>query len=333
MKVKKWICLCLALALLTGCGGPAAPGGTETVPRTETAAGTETPPRTETAPQTETAAQTEAPQPEFRFTRENFPRLDGSTACLPMAEAVCSVLLGESREAVQDLIHFNRTTQSYRNLMEGSCDLLLASIPSAGVFTEMEKAGFQYDMEQLCSDALVFLVNESNPVENVTTEQLQGIYTGQITNWKELGGEDVPIIPLQRNEGAGSQALMRKLVMGDLEMMQAPPEYAPGEMGMLMEAVKSYDASANAIGYSVFYYAHDMEMARGLKLLKVDGVEPNRETIRRGEYPHLSAYYCVIPHETPADSPIRILYEWLMTPDGQGLLEREGYVSMLGDGE
>lgn len=333
MKVKKWICLCLALALLTGCGGPAVPGGTETVPRTETAAGTEAPPRTETAPQTETAAQTEAPQPEFRFTRENFPRLDGSTACLPMAEAVCSVLLGESREAVQDLIHFNRTTQSYRNLMEGSCDLLLASIPSAGVFTEMEEAGFQYDMEQLCSDALVFLVNESNPVENVTTEQLQGIYTGQITNWKELGGEDVPIIPLQRNEGAGSQALMRKLVMGDLEMMQAPPEYAPGEMGMLMEAVKSYDASANAIGYSVFYYAHDMEMARGLKLLKVDGVEPNRETIRRGEYPHLSAYYCVIPHETPADSPIRILYEWLMTPDGQGLLEREGYVSMLGDGE
>lgn len=333
MKVKKWICLCLALALLTGCGGPAVPGGTETVPQTETAAGTEAPPRTETAPQTETTPQTEAPQPEFRFTRENFPRLDGSTACLPMAEAVCSVLLGESREAVQDLIHFNRTTQSYRNLMEGSCDLLLASIPSAGVFTEMEEAGFQYDMEQLCSDALVFLVNESNPVENVTTEQLQGIYTGQITNWKELGGEDVPIIPLQRNEGAGSQALMRKLVMGDLEMMQAPPEYAPGEMGMLMEAVKSYDASANAIGYSVFYYAHDMEMARGLKLLKVDGVEPNRETIRRGEYPHLSAYYCVIPHETPADSPIRILYEWLMTPDGQGLLEREGYVSMLGDGE
>lgn len=323
------------LAALAGCTTQPAPSETaaptgsaqpDTTASVETTAPT-TPGESAAPVDTAAAPETETPAPEFRFTRENFPRLDGSTACLPMAEAVCSVLLGESRDQVQDLIHFNRTTQSFRNLMDGECELLLAGQPNAAVFDEMESRGFAYDMEQLGTDALVFLVNENNPVENITTEQLRGIYTGQITNWKELGGEDAPIIPLQRNEGAGSQALMKKLVMGDTPLMEAPPEYIPSSMGDLMTAVKSYDASANAIGYSVYYYAHDMEMAQGLKLLKVDGVEPCKDTIRSGEYPHLNAYYCVIAHSAPADSPTRILYDWLVTEDGQALLDAEGYVT------
>ncbi|MBR3076339.1 MAG: substrate-binding domain-containing protein [Oscillospiraceae bacterium] len=323
------------LAALAGCTTQPAPSETaaptgsaqpDTTASVETTAPT-TPGESAAPVDTAAAPETETPAPEFRFTRENFPRLDGSTACLPMAEAVCSVLLGESRDQVQDLIHFNRTTQSFRNLMDGECELLLAGQPNAAVFDEMESRGFAYDMEQLGTDALVFLVNENNPVENITTEQLRGVYTGEITNWKELGGEDAPIIPLQRNEGAGSQALMKKLVMGDTPLMEAPPEYIPSSMGDLMTAVKSYDASANAIGYSVYYYAHDMEMAQGLKLLKVDGVEPCKDTIRSGEYPHLNAYYCVIAHSAPADSPTRILYDWLVTEDGQALLDAEGYVT------
>ena len=324
--MKKTIALLLTgllvLALLAGCDGT--PGGD---PLPTTAAPTAAPTTAETPPTESATAATEAEV--FRFTRENFPRLDGSTACLPMAEAICSVLLGEDREAVQDLIQFNRTTQSFRNLAEGACDLILAGEPNASVFTMMEEQGFAYDLEELGRDALVFLVNEANPVDNITTEQLRGIYSGEITNWKELGGEDAPIVPLQRNEGAGSQALMKKLVMGDTPLMEAPEAYIPGSMGDLMSAVKSYDRSANAIGYSVYYYAHDMEMAQGLKLLKVDGVEPDRETIRSGEYPHRNAYYCVIAHDAAADSPTRILYEWLATPAGQALLDSEGYVTKL----
>ncbi len=315
--------LALLAGLLGGCGGgenPTQASSTETAP--ESVPTSQAPEPSDTP-----APETEEPENLFRFTRENFPRLDGSTACVPMAEAVCSVLLGESRENLGDLVQFNRTTQSYRNLMYGECDLILASQPNAAVFEEMEEEGFVCDTEQLCTDALVFLVNENNPVENVSTQELRDIYTGKITNWKELGGEDAPIIPLQRNESAGSQALMRKLVMGDLEMMEAPQEYIPGSMGELMSVVKSYDGSANAIGYSVYYYAHDMEMATGLKLLKVDGVEPSFESIRAEEYPHLNPYYCVIDHNTPVNSPTRILYDWLMSPEGQSLLEAEGYVT------
>ena len=333
--MKRLLCICLALLLAASLAGcvktPSEPEPTQ-APADTQSLNTE-PPVTDQAPATEPPATeppaTEPPATEdpeaFRFPRENFPRLDGSTACLPMAEAVCSVLLGEDRDAVQDLIRFNRTTQSFRNLMDGTCDLL----PNAAVFAEMEERGFACDMEQLGRDALIFVVNENNPVEGLTTDQIRAIYAGEITNWKEVGGEDAEIVPFQRNEGAGSQALMKKLVMGDTPLMEAPAEYYPGEMGALMTAVKSYDNSANAIGYSVYYYAHDMEMAQGLKLLKVDGVEPNRDTIRSGAYPHLNAIYCVIAHSAPADSPTRILYDWLMTEDGQRLLEAEGYVTNL----
>lgn len=265
----------------------------------------------------------------FTFTRENFPRLDGSTACIPLGEAICSVLLGESRDQVQDLVQFNRTTQSFRNLMNGSCDLLISGEPNAAVYEEMEANHFEADIETFGRDGLVFLVNESNPVDNLTTDQIRDIFSGKITNWKEVGGEDAPIIAIQRNEGAGSQALIKKLVMKDTPMMEAPADYIAGSMGDLMTVVKSYDGSANAIGYSVYYYAHDMEMAKGLKLLKIDGVEPSRETIHDQTYPHLNAYYCVIAHDTPADSPIRILYDWIMSEDGQRLIAQEGYVAAI----
>ena len=312
------LALILIVGVLAGCDG-----GTKPIPATSAA-----PEATTAAPEATTAeASAEIGVPVFRFTRENFPRMDGSTACIPLAEAVASVLLGESREQAADLVHFNRTTQSFRNLMNGECDLLISGEPNAAVYDEMKEQGFEADISAFARDGLVFLVNESNPVDNLTTEQIRDIYTGKITNWKEVGGEDAPIIPIQRNEGAGSQALMKKLVMGDTPLMEAPAEYIPGSMGDLMAVVKSYDDTANAIGYSVYYYAHDMEMAKGLKLLKVDGVEPNRDTIRDESYPHLNAYYCVIAHDTPADSPIRILYDWLMTEDGQRLVAREGYVS------
>ena len=114
--------------------------------------------------------------------------------------------------------------------------------------------------------------------------------------------------------------------MGDTPMMEAPADQIPGEMGFLIESVRSYDNAANAIGYSVYYYAHDMEMAQGLKLLQVDGVAPDRETIRSGEYPFRNPYFCVIGAEEPEDSPARILRNWLLSDAGQQLIEREGYV-------
>jgi len=314
--MKKLIPLLLCLMLVLTACSPA------TVEPTET---TLTPPPIPTDTPATTELITEEPEL-FTFTRENFPRMDGSTSLVPLGEAIASVLLGEPREAVSDLISFNRTTQSYRNLMWGDCDILIAAEPSESVVQEMKDNGFQYEMTPIATDALIFVVNANNPVSNLTTEQLQKIYSGEITNWKEVGGNDEAILAFQRNADAGSQTLMKKLVMGDIPFAEAPKDVIIGDMGTLMESVKNYDNSANAIGYSVYYYANDMRMAEGLKILSVDGVEPTAETIAAGQYPHLNPYYSVIPTNTQAGSPARVLYEWLLSEQGQYLLSLEGYV-------
>lgn len=266
------------------------------------------------------------------FTRENFPRLDGSTATAPLGRAIAAVLLGESEDEVSDLINFSRTTESYRELMRGNRDLVIAAEPNEAVFDEMKEAGFEIEMEPFAMDALVFMVNAGNPVESLTLEQLRGIYTGEITNWSEVGGEDAEIVAFQRNAESGSQVLMEKLVMDGTEMIDPPEGYMLSSMGGLMDAVKGYDNSSNAIGYSVYYYAHDMQMADGLKLIAVDGVEPNQDTIRSGDYPFLNPYYVAIDAAEPENSMTRVLFDWILGPDGQKLVDMQGYVAVNGVG-
>ena len=101
------------------------------------------------------------------------------------------------------------------------------------------------------------------------------------------------------------------------------------EMGTLMEAVRSYDNSASAIGYSVFYYASDMEMASGLKILRVDGVNPSADAIRSGEYPLRNPYYVAMAANTPDDDLTSILYHWILSQEGQKLVDQMGYASVL----
>ena len=261
----------------------------------------------------------------FVFTRENFPRLDGSTSTAPLAQAMCAVLLNEDLDAVTDLIRFSRTTQSYRNLMNGNADLLLAAEPSPEVLSELE-SGDEWLLTPFATDALVFVVNQDNPVDGLTTEQLQKIYTGEVTNWKEVGGSDMDIVPFQRNPEAGSQTMFEKLVMADQPLMEPPTQWTSDSMSGLLSAVREYDNSPCAIGYTVYYYANDMEMAKGLKVLSIDGVSPSAEAIRAGEYPFLNPYFVAIRKDAAPDSPTRNLYNWILGPDGQKLAAQEGYV-------
>ena len=280
----------------------------------------------ETEPET-TPSTTGNPEPDsFSFTKDNYPVIDGSTSTKPMATAITSVLLGMPRAEADKMLEFHKTSRSFTYLMDGEASILICAEPAQSVFDEMKERNFEYEMEAFSAEALVFVVNVNNPVESLTTEQIRKIYTGEIKNWKEVGGEDKEIVAVQRNETAGSQVMMKNLVMGDLQMMTAPEELMPGDMGGLINVVKSYDNSAGAIGYTPYYYATKMKMADGLKILKVDGIMPDKTTIAKGEYPFRTSYFAVIPKDTPEDAPARILFNWILSEDGQRLAEMEGYV-------
>lgn len=312
--MKKILTVLLVLALLlSGCG--------------------KTPPEPTAEPTAETTVVTTPAFREdaFRFTQENFPVLDGSTSMVPLGQGIASVLLGKDREAVQ--MDFHRTTASFRYLREGQSQVILAAEPSSTVFADMQEANFAWEMETIAKEALVFVVNADNPVNSLTREQVQGIYSGAITNWKEVGGRDMPIEAFQRNSTSGSQVMMEKLVMDGKPMMEAPTTNIPTEMGELILAVKGYDNTANAIGYTVYYYAADMQMAQGLKILKIDDILPGEDSIQSGAYPYVNGYYCCIAGDSPENSSQRMLYNWLVSEAGQNLLRLEGYIPVYPQGE
>lgn len=337
MKEKRMIALTMSLALiisaLGGCSSKEievteSTKSTQTTTIEETEATTEeTTEETtvETSP-AETITNTVIVDNSIELNKKTYPVVDGSTSMKPLAIALRRTFLNESEENATRFTEMHRTTKSFDYLIEGSSELLLVAQPNQSAFDAMNEASFDYEMEKIAVEGLVFMVNSLNPVDSLTIEQLQGIYSGQITNWSEVGGDDMPIIAFQRNSSSGSQVMMIDTVMGDIPMMEVGTEMIPTEMGELIECVRSYDNSANAIGYTVYYYASNMDMADGLKLIKIEGVEPSEATLASGEYPLLSSYFAVMASRENASEGAIIIYDWLVSDEGKNFLSRIGYV-------
>ena len=264
----------------------------------------------------------QAPQ----MTPAEFPVTDGSTATLPLGWMLYRLCTGESQVKAEEAMEFTKTNNSYIRLMDKEADLVIAY--EAGPGAKEDERYKDLEIQPIGLDALIFICNSANPVESLTTEQIQDIYTGKVTNWKEVGGEDINIVAFQRKVNSGSQTLMEKLMMKGLPMAEAPMEYRPGEMGELIDGVADFENTGNALGYSVYYYAKNMYTRPNLRFMAVDGILPSAETIRSGEYGYVNPFYAAVRKDEPKDSKARILFDWLTGEDGQSLVEAMDYVSI-----
>lgn len=258
--------------------------------------------------------------------KKNYPRVDGSTANMPMMAQIRSSYLGENLTEAENNTEVTTTDYAWRNLLDGNADLLLVYEPSSETKAIIDKSPVKLKITPIGVDALVFIVNEKNKVKNLTTEQIRDIYTEKITNWKELGGEDKKIEAYQRVLNSGSQTLFLNLVMKDVKPVDAPMKYRIEGMDGLIETLASYNNNGNAIGYSVFYYAKKMYAVPGLELISVDGVMPSDETISDGKYPFLNQYYLVIREDTPTDSETMKLYNYILSDKGKADIRKAGYI-------
>ena len=289
---------CSAAGVLTACKGTDAPSGSTASSAAEQPASS--------------AASSAVQQPEPFLTVEEFPPLDGSTACIPLMAQMLADTTGMDLEEARSSITVSTTAYAWENfgLYDTTTRMLVVYEKPIGV------------------DALVFIVNEDNPVQALTRQQLRDIYAGKITNWKDVGGKDQEIVAFQRGEDSGSQTLFKKLLIQGGELMTPPSELAPAAMGELVDSIADYNNSANAIGFSVYYYIDQMYSKPGLRLLAVDGVTPSNDTLADGSYPLCNDFYAVIHPDAAADSPERRLYDWLDTDAGQDCIKKSGYVAV-----
>ena len=133
----------------------------------------------------------------LRLTMDEYPSVDGSTVTIPLSEAVAATLTNQTIEEVRPYILHNKTHQAYLNLIDKKVDLIFVTGPSAEELELAKEADIELEIIPIVSEGFVFLTHADNPVKNITSENLKDIYTGKITNWSELGGDDVAIIPYQ----------------------------------------------------------------------------------------------------------------------------------------
>ena len=262
------------------------------------------------------------------MTVDEFPPLDGSTACIPLMAQILADTTGMDLEEARSSITVSTTAYAWENfgLYDTTTRMLVVYEAPDYVKEELQEANVELEQKPIGVDALVFIVNEDNPVQALTRQQLRDIYAGKITNWKDVGGKDQAIVAFQRGEDSGSQTLFKKLLIQGGELMPPPSELAPAAMGELVDSIADYNNSANAIGFSVYYYIDQMYSKPGLRLLAVDGVTPSNDTLADGSYPLCNDFYAVIHPDAAADSPERRLYDWLDTTDGIACIQKAGYV-------
>ena len=269
------------------------------------------------------------------LTVEDFPALDGSTACIPLMAQMKADVTGMDLLEAQTSITVSTTAYAWENFglwsrsdsEDYGAQLLIVYEAPEYVKEELAEADAKLEQKAIGRDALVFIVNEENPVQSLTQQQLRDIYAGRITSWKDVGGADAPIVAFQRGVDSGSQTLFKKLLIdkGDGQLMAAPTELAPADMGGLVDSIAEYNNSANAIGFSVYYYIDQM-YSKPSRLLAVDGVTPGNDTIADESYPLCNEFYAVVHADAAPDSPQRKVYDWLDTEAGQACIKKAGYV-------
>lgn len=260
------------------------------------------------------------------FTLENYPKLDASLALHPLVNAIASDFMDIPVDELDFEYTKTRSSEVYHNLIDGKVDVIFASAISEEDKEYAAQQGVELNIIPATSSAFVFIVNTANQVDNLTLDEIQRIYTGEITNWKEVGGKDAPIIAYQRPVGSGSQTAMLSLVMKGKTIMTPPTDRVQGEMGEIIDAVAEYDNADTALGYSYFYYVTTMYKRDTIKMLSVDSVEPTFETIQNGEYPLYTNAYIVT--RSDADENTLKWVDAVLGERGNKIIAEEGYVPL-----
>ena len=235
--------------------------------------------------------------------KDELPRIDGASAAFPVYSAFVNAVYPNTKET----------------------DIFIGAKPSKEQIAYAEECDTEFVYTQIGWEAFVFFVHKDNPINSLTTEQIKGIYSGEITNWSEVGGNDKEIIPFQRDTGSGSQSMMIRF-MGDTPLMQAETKVIQG-MGAVVEEVVDYQSRAGSIGYSFRYYLEGIVQNPEVKLIAVDGIVPNVENIKNNSYPIIAPVYAVT-YEGNSNPNVALLVEWILSEEGQYIIEKTGYVGM-----
>lgn len=256
---------------------------------------------------------------------DNLPVLDGAAALVPVYAAVIDNVYPEGSVtykggefsddnfygenfAADSAMQYKNTVRGYQAVVDGTTDILFCAGPSEEQKQYAEDKGVELVYVPIGLEGFVFFVNENNPVDNLTTEEVRKIYACEYKNWSDVGGANRVINPVTRLEGSGSQTAFEAF-MGDYEIGRKSP----------------FAITGASIGFSFRYYMDGIVENDSVKMLSLNGVYPSAENIRNRSYPIVAQFYAIYRADNDNEN-IPVLVDWILSDEGQELIEKTGYI-------
>lgn len=259
---------------------------------------------------------------------DNLPVLDGAAALVPVYASVIHNVYPEGcvtyeggvfsddnyygeNFAEDSAMQYKNTVRGYQAIVDGTTDILFCAAPSQAQKQYAAEKGVELVYVPIGLEGFVFFVNENNPVDDLTVEQIRKIYACEYTNWSEVGGANRIINPVTRLEGSGSQTAFERF-MSDYKIGTKSPLAITGA----------------SIGFSFRYYMDGIVENDAVKMLSLGGVYPSAENIQNGSYPVVAQFYAIYRADNENEN-IPVLIDWLLSEEGQTLIEQSGYVRII----
>ena len=245
----------------------------------------------------------------------DLPVIDGAAALVPVFNSFVYSLYPENSVKYENgdftsdsALQYHNTRGAYKGIVDGDIDIAFCAKPSDDQVQYGLDNGVELELTPIGREAFVFLVNKENPVNNLSMEQLKDIYTGKITNWKDVGGANRPINVVQRNQGSGSQTTLEKLFGKDI-------------------ASNFFGPLGASIGFSFRFYVEELTKHGHIKMLELNGVYPDRNNVQNSAYPIVSNFFAVT-RKGETNPNVQKVLDFILSPTGQDIINEVGYVGL-----
>ena len=244
----------------------------------------------------------------------------GSTTVMPIAEMAAE----RFQEATGDrvLVSGLGSSAGIEAVMNGTADIATSS---RGL-TAAEEATGELVTTVVARDGIAVIVNAGNPVGNLSISQLRAVYAGDVTNWSELGGPDLPILVVNRDEASGTREAFKSIVM-DGTRFDATAAVLPGT-GQVRDVVSR---TPGAIGYISIGFVDSAFTTSKVKALSIDGVEPTEANVASGAYPVSRSLYLFTKGEPTGAAAEYIAY--VLSDEMDDQIREAGFIPVSGNAE
>jgi len=278
---------------------------------------------------------------------ENYPKVDGSTSARLINRMVACKLLGVDyklmppgtwtaevellpipenySDFLEERIKTSQTHGAFENLINGEADIILthrAISPDEKVLADA--VGVSLIEVNIALDAFVFIVNKNNPIKSLTVNQIQKIYTGEITNWSQVGGKNASMKVFTRPRNSGSEEVFRTIVMNGLE----PADFPESSVTMMSQVFDEVRFNEDAICYTFNNYKEKLVRVpdSDVPKISINGIFPDDNTVKNRTFPFISELHVAIRSDLDRSSMAYKLYEWLQSENAKYTITECGFL-------